>query len=130
MTLPDAAKGRPTLLVIGFSHGSRVQTKAWNDRLPGDFGDTLAVYTIVVLQDAPKLVRGMAVRGVKSSTPPERRDRTLLLYQHEKELKVTCDFERPDDAYLLLLDAGSEIRWKSHGAPTDDAIQKIKALLP
>jgi hypothetical protein len=128
LALPDAAKGHPALLVIGFTHGSRTQTKAWADRAQHELGDRLAVWSVVVLQDAPKLVRGMAVHGVKSGTPPERRDNTLLIYHYEKELKLAVGFDRPDDAYLLLLDAGGDVKWKFHGAVTDTAIKEVRDL--
>ena len=128
--LPEAAKGKPALLVIGFSHGSRTQAKAWADRAEKDLAGKLTVYSVVVLEEAPKLVRGMAVRGIRKSTPPQRRDRTLLVYHYEKELKIITDFGRPDDAYLLLLDANGDMKWKSHGPPSDGAIQAIQAALP
>ncbi len=126
--LPEAAKGQPTLLIIGFTKGSRAATKAWNDRVEHDIAK-LSVYTIVVMEESMKPMRTMAVRSVKKATPASRRDRTLLVYHYEKELKIITDFGRPDDAYLLLLDANGEMKWKSHGPPGDDAIQALQAAL-
>jgi len=126
MALPDAANGHLALLVIGYTHASHNQTKVWRARAFHDLGDRLAVYSIAVLQDAPRLVRGMAVHGIKSSTTQAQRDHTLVIYHFEKELKLVTGFERPDDAYLLLLDSAGEIRWKFHGGVTDAAVEELR----
>src|SRR5690348_7471876 len=81
VTLPDAASGHGAILVLGFSHASENQVKAWSERLDKDFPDQAAftVYPIAVLEAVPRLVRGMASHGIKSGTPKEQRDRFLLV---------------------------------------------------
>jgi hypothetical protein len=129
ITLPAASANHIAILVIGFTHASQTQTKAWSQRLHEQFpaSSQEQVYSIAVLQDVPKLVRGMAVHGIKSGTPAEQRDRFILLFHKEAELKQTAGFAAPDDAYLILLDQGGAIRWRFHGALSDDAVQQILA---
>lgn len=117
--LPD---GKAAVLVMGFTHASQSQTKAWNQRI----GTQFPSYSIAVLEDVPRLVRGMVTHGIKSGTPPERRDRFLLVYHGEKELKEAAGFSTPDDAYVLLMDALGAIRWKFHGPVTDQAFDQLK----
>jgi hypothetical protein len=66
MALPDAAAGHPAVVVIGFTHSSQNQTKAWAARLQHEF----PTYSIAVLENAPRLVRGMAVHGMKRRRAP------------------------------------------------------------
>ena len=128
IVLPEAAGGRRAILVIGFSHASQGQTKAWADRLDREFPNRqmVTVYPVAVLEAVPRLIRGMVSHGIKSDTPKEQRDRFLLVYQKEAELKMAAGFTAPDDAYILLLDASGAIRWRFHGPVTDSADAELQ----
>jgi hypothetical protein len=110
ITLPAAGAGQTIVVVIGFTHGSNNQTKAWAARLQHE----LPTYSIAVLEAAPRLVRAMAVHGIKSSVPEDQRDRFIVIYHNEKELKEAAGFNAPNDAYVLLLDKDGSIRWHTH----------------
>jgi hypothetical protein len=125
VSLPAAAAGQPALLIIGFTHGSQTQTKAWAMRVRGRF----PTWSIAVLEDVPRLVRGMATHGIKSGTPKDQYDRFLLVYHGEKQLKQAAGFDSPDDAYLLVIDGTGAIRWSYHGTVTDAAIEQIASHL-
>jgi hypothetical protein len=100
MALPDAAAGHPTVVVIGFTHSSQNQTKAWAARLQHEF----PTYSIAVLENAPRLVRGMAVHGMKGGVPQDQRDHFIVIYHDEKELKQMAGFDRPGVAQVLGTD--------------------------
>lgn len=129
IVLPDAAKGRIAILVIGFSHASQSPTKDWSGRLTHEFADSskVTVYSIAALEEVPRLFRGMAAHGIKSGTPEDERSRFLLLYHGEEQLKRAADFSNPDDAYLILLDATGSIRWRFHGPLTDVTFMRVQA---
>ena len=120
--LPD---GKSALLIIGFTHGSQAQTKAWSQRVHNQF-DT---WSISVLEDVPRLMRGMVSHSIKGSIPREEHDRFLLVYHGEKELKQATGFNRPDDAYVLAIDGGGAIQWRFHGPVTDAAVEQAAAAL-
>ena len=123
--LPQAGEGHPSVIIIGFTHASQSQTKPWSARLyPG-----VTTYSLAVLQDVPRLVRGMAVGGIKSGVPQEQRERFLLVFRGEKELKEAAGFDSPNDAYLILLDADGTIRWRFHGALNDASLAELKSHL-
>ncbi|HLJ46099.1 MAG TPA: hypothetical protein VKU01_08835 [Bryobacteraceae bacterium] len=129
LALPDDAKGEFVLLIIGFTHGSQSQTKEWSVRARHEFPDEgrLRIFSIAVLQDAPRLIRPMIRSGLKHDLPPDQQDRFLILTRDEKVLKQTAGFSNADDAYLVLLGPDGEIRWRFNGAPGDDAVSKIKS---
>jgi hypothetical protein len=120
--LPD---GRAEAVVIGFTHASQNQCKAWSQRLAGQ----APFYSLAVLEDVPRLVRGMASHGIKSGVPRDQRETFLLVYKNEKELKDAAGFSTPDDAYVLVLDKSGVIRWKTHGPVSDAAVEQVKAHL-
>jgi hypothetical protein len=117
--LPGAFGGQ-TVVIVGFTHGSQKQTKEWAQRLHGQ-----GAWSVAVLQDVPRLVRGMVVHGIKSGLPKEEYDRFVVTYRGEKELKEAAGFEKPDDAYLMIVDGAGAIRWRLHGPATDAAVQGL-----
>ena len=125
MVLPDALNGHATVLIIGFTHASQSQMKAWDKRLEAD----QLPYSIAVLQDVPRLVRPMAIKGIKGDVPDAEKDRYLLVFHGEKELKESAGFAAPNDAYVLLLDANGSVQWKFHGAPSDNTVQDLEIRL-
>lgn len=122
VTIPEVSKGHPAVFVIGFTHASQSQTKAWTAKLEPE----IHPYSVAVLQDAPRLVRGMAIHGMKSGVPQELRGRFLVVFQGEEELKQAVGFDRPDDAYLVLVDPGGMIRWSFHGPFADGTFAELK----
>ena len=126
VTLPAAAGGEPALLIIGFTHGSQAQAKAWTLRVH----DRFPAWSIAVLEDVPRLVRGMATHGIRSGTPKDQYDRFLLVFHGEKQLKQAAGFDHPDDAYLLVIDGAGAIRWSFHGPVTDAAVEQLAGQFP
>lgn len=122
LTLPDAMKGHASVLIIGFTHASQSEIKAWGERLEAD----LHPYSMAVLQDVPRLVRGMATGGIKGSVPDSRKDRFLLTFRGEKELKDAVTFKTPNDAYIVLVDSNGAIQWQSHGAVSDATVGELE----
>jgi hypothetical protein len=132
VTLPDAATGHTAVLVIGFTHASQKQTKPWSDKLNHLYPQTGAVmvFSVAALEDVPRLVRGMATHGIRSGVPESERDRFLLLFQHEKELKEAAQFITADDAYLMVLGPHGSIVWRFHGPVSEAALADLAAHLP
>jgi hypothetical protein len=85
----------------------------------------VVVYSIAVLEDAPRLVRGMAVHGIKSGVPARQHDHFVIVYHGESDLKRVTRFLRSEEAYILLLDAKGEIQWRSHGPVSDAAFKEL-----
>jgi hypothetical protein len=131
LTLPDAVQAHPAVLVVGFTHASGPQCTAWARRLETDFGSNteLERYSVIFLEDAPRLVRGMAKSGIKSGVPKQEYDNYLIVTEHEKEMKAAVHFEAADDAYLVLLGPGGTVRWTFHGAVSDAPVRQIRELL-
>jgi hypothetical protein len=131
LAMPGAVHGHSAILIVCFTHASGPHCTEWGKRLANEFAANSALerYTVVFLEDAPRLVRGMAKSGIKSGVPKNEYDHYLIATEHEKEIKGAAHFQEPDDAYLLLLDPDGVVRWTSHGAVTDGAVNQIRELL-
>ncbi len=121
VVLPEAAKGKVAVLIFGFTRASKAPTSEWVKKLSADFGTRAGfeLYQLPVLEDVPRLFRGMAISGMKKGTPENMRDHFVPLLQGEAELKRLVGYREVDDAYVLLLDRGGNIIRQTHGAFTD-----------
>lgn len=129
LTVPAAWAGKPALLIVGFSQASQRSSESWGKELLQDFGKDFPYYSAAVLEDAPRLLRGVITGGIKRSIPKPGHDRFLVFYKGQKELKQVAGFDpkSPDDAYLVIVDAAGNVKWKFHGKPTPTQVAEIKA---
>jgi hypothetical protein len=126
VSLPEASRGSLAILCIGFSHGSQSQLKPWTGKLTAQSQKPgVSVYSIAVLEDAPRFVRGMIVHGIKSGIPQSQQDRFLIVVKGEDELKRVTAYQKPDDAYILLLDGKGQVQWVHHGPVSDAALVEL-----
>ncbi len=132
LTLPGAEPGKSALLIVGFSHASGKTTGEWAKELNPDCRSRahLVCYQIAVLQDAPRMIRGMITGSIKRGIPKDQQDFFLILVHDEDTWKSLAGFSNPDDAYLLLVDDRSNIHWKIHGPPTAAAMKSLREQLP
>jgi hypothetical protein len=128
VVLPDAAAGKVAVLIFGFSKASKVQTSAWADKIRADFGTrpTFEIYQLPVLEDVPRLVRGMVISGMRKGVPENNRDHFVPILQGEVALKRLVGYKEPDDAYLVILGRASNIVQQMHGAPNDANYAQVK----
>jgi hypothetical protein len=125
--LPDSLKGHLSVVIVGFSKSSQNGVKAWQTRARKQLGEGFDIYQVAVLEDAPRFVRGMITHAMKSSTPAAEQDHFLVVVKGETELKKAAGFTDADDPYVFLLDASGEIRWRTHGAVSDDALKELQS---
>jgi hypothetical protein len=129
IALPDAAAGHPAVLVVAFSRAGGDASGRWNKQLLQEVGSNqnLHFYRVAVLQDAPKLVRGMIRHGMRGSIPQNEQDSFALLYNDEDVWKRLVDFSEADDAYVLLADSTGRVHWHTHGkAPDQQAMSALR----
>jgi hypothetical protein len=128
VSLPEAGRGRVTLLIVGFSRASQGPTGAWRGRFDGDFGKDprYAMYQIAVLERVPRLIRGMVVGGMKKSIPPGRQDKLLVVFHDAEKWKEVMGFAAPDDAYVALLDPNGKVTWRRHGPFRDSDYAELR----
>jgi hypothetical protein len=117
LELPVALVGKLAVLCIGFTHPSQSEVKNWTTELQRQFkkDSGVAIYSIAVLEDAPRIVRGMILHAMKKGVPSAEFGEFLVIYQNEKELKQSVGFEARDDAYVIVLDPTGAVRYKLHG---------------
>lgn len=125
LELPAAALGKPAVLVFSFSRAAGKDAHLWNEQLVRGF-QSVPDYDVLVMESVPKLFRGIAMLGVRSSISVSLQDRTIVLYQDERLWKQRLAASDNSRAYVVLLGADGHLRWKNSGAYTDSEYARLK----
>ncbi len=125
MELPAAALGQPAVVVFSFSKAAGNDSRSWSERLSKDFANAVPIYTIIELESVPKLFRGMALSGIKSSMPLLLQERTIVLYRDEALWKQRLAFSDGNRAYVILLDPDGRMRWNNDGPFTEASYAQL-----
>lgn len=122
VVLPDAAHGRVTLILFGFSKASGKPCKTWAEHAwPAWRSDAQAdVFTVAEMQGIPGFIKGMVLGGIRRDTPADYRSHFVPIFSDRTQWEQVVGFEKsaPNDAYLVLLDPNGVIRWRAHGPYT------------
>ena len=115
--LPDDARGKVTLVALGFSYDSRRPVETWTKRFRQQFGqhpDT-ASFQVPVISGLARLAKLLIESGMRRGTAKEDRDTVITVYGGASEWKDRLGVQDTDLAYLLLLDREGRVRWRHAG---------------
>lgn len=131
LTLPGAARGRVTLIAVGFSESSRLAVQAWVHRFLADFGGnpSVACYEVRMMGRLKALGRAFASDRVNRGVAPEDRARVISHYSGTAEWKRRLGFEREGDAYLVVLDGRGRVALLHHGPFLDANYENLAAVV-
>ena len=112
------------LLIVGFSRGSNAQTEPWRKRADADAELAPLAYSVLVLEGAPRWVRGLIVRGVRRAVPERQHDSVLIVTKGGDTWRAWVGFEEAsqDAAYVLRLDRSGGTCFRHVGAVSEDAL--------
>jgi hypothetical protein len=111
--LPQDAKGRVALLMLGFTYDSRFPVEAWAKRFRQDFPSEPRVtfFEIPMIGGLAKLGKWFIDGGMRRGTPQADRENVITVYRGSEVWKRRVDFRDPKSAYLILIDGGSKVLW-------------------
>ncbi len=121
--LPDAARGRVTLVILGFSHASRHAVEEWAGRYRARFAsDTSAtLFEVPMIGRMGRMGGPFIEGGMRKGTPRELHGNVMVVYGDTKSWKARLGYSAAarDDPYLVLLDRRGVVRWRGQG-PWDE----------
>jgi len=120
--LPAAARGKVTLLALGFTYGSRFPVEAWCEHFRSLYGarTDVTLYEVPMLGGGARMARWFIDSGMRRNTPKALHDNVLTVYGSTGPWKVRLGVTDGDAAYLLLLDRDGRVTWQ-HGGVFDQA---------
>lgn len=125
LMVPAQVAAAPSLFIIGFSKKSRAETSEWSRRLEKDGHDGEPPYEVAVLDDVPRLLRGLVVRAIRNGVPERLRDRFLIVSEQGDFWRRLVRFQKPDDAYLVVTGAGGKLVWRTEGKLTEERLREL-----
>ena len=126
LTLPADAAGKPAVVSFSFSRTGGKDSSQWSEHVEKDFPAVGHPYTLMMIEAAPKFVRGMIISGSKKGMSAQAQDRCIAMEKDEDLWKQRIGFTTDDRAYVFLLGPDGRIRWKSSGAFTDAGYAALK----
>lgn len=114
------------VLVVGFTRESNPEAQAWSQRLQSALGAPAAsdipFYNIIMLAGAPRLVRGLIRRGIRSGVPEEQHGLYYIVDQDAEFWLAFATVDDEDRVHVLRVDPRGRPCKRHVGAVTDDAL--------
>ena len=117
------------ILVIGFTHRAKSDTRPWSQRLQQDFTPArgFAVYPVAVLAGVPLLFRSFARARSKTESLLTERSRFLVADHDERTWRRVAGYRLPDDPYIVVLDRSGSVLLREAGLFDEQSYEKIAA---
>jgi ATP10 protein len=131
VALPEVLKGKVGVLVVGFSHASQGEVASWGRLLEANYGKSNDVdyFELPMLAATPKMLRGMIMKMMASSVPAAEKPHFVPLLAGEPAWRAAAHYDKPDDAYVLLVDDEGLVLWQIQGEASDPAWSELKKRL-
>ncbi|GIV37140.1 MAG: hypothetical protein KatS3mg032_1519 [Cyclobacteriaceae bacterium] len=140
IVLPDAVRGKYTLLGLAYSKKSEDELNTWfqpvfekfiqkNKGLFEGFGYDVHVYFIPMFTGVNAAATGTAKRKALQNVDPQLHPYILFYKGDLKPYKEALDFEKRDVPYFFVLDANGVIRYATSGRYAPSKMDAIEAVL-
>jgi hypothetical protein len=126
VSLPDAAKGKLTLITVAFLRESQSQIDSWLEPFVIKFGNKegFDFYEVPMLHWGYKFMRFMIDGGMRGGIPKEKHKHVVTMYGDvEKYIKaLNLDLR---SGYAFLLDREGIIRWEGQGFSNPETLKEL-----
>jgi len=126
VSLPDAARGKVTLIAVAFLRESQSQIDSWLEPFVERFGNKqgFTFYEVPMLHWGYKFMRFMIDGGMRAGIPQEKHKHVVTMYGDvEKYIKaLNLDLRY---GYAFLLDREGIIRWEGQGFSTPETLKAL-----
>lgn len=120
--LPDAAKGKVAVFLIGFSYDSRFPVEAWAERYKKDFAANpeITFYEVPVIGGFGMLGKPFIDSGMRRGTPQKYHENVLTVYGGAGPLRKAFGAKNDKNAVIVLCDRAGLAQWSWEG-PMDES---------
>jgi len=132
VVLPDAAAGKPCIVVVGMSRGSADPTELWSTELAKREGDRAAIFSIALLDKVPGLFRGMVVRSLRKQydLPDGKAPSYFLTSFDGTMLRKIAPSGNDDDPATYVFDAHGKLIASFRETYSEDAVAGVLKAVP
>jgi hypothetical protein len=130
VSLPRDARGRPAILVIGFSKAAARVTAPWLDACRSaaasrPAGSEPRCYDLRMLEEVPRPFRFLVERSMRKGYPAELQRRTLLVYSDNDAWRARVGVADDKTAYLVGCDGEGRVRGTATGPFDERELERL-----
>lgn len=128
VTLPQAASGRVTLILIAFTRDSIPKLDPWMKAYADAFGakKDFAFYKIPMMKSAfAKQISAMINGKMRQDNPEELHDKIVTYYGPVDEYVKVLGMDDEEQGYAFLLDKTGVVKWRSTGPADQNSIKSL-----
>jgi hypothetical protein len=128
--LPEAARGKPAMYLVGFSYESRYAVEAWAERFKKDFGANQGItfFEVPVIGGMGMLGKPFIDRGMRSGTPKQYHENVLTVYGGAGALRKAFGAKNDKHAVIVLCDREGLAQWTWQGMMDEAKYLEMKAV--
>ena len=132
--LPDEAKGKVAVVLMGFTYDSRFSVEKWVERFRADVkaGPDVTWFEVPVIGGLGRMASWFINSGMRRGTPKELHENVITVYGGVDRWKTVMGFseQAPNDAYLAVLDREGRAQWvQHHGVVTEADLSELTAVV-
>ena len=117
------------ILVLGFSRESNPQAREWSLQLRAKSAEQgrqdVPLYNVIGLVGAPRLVRGLIRRGIRSGVAKEDRGTFFIVEEDDAFWRTLAAVDDDKAAYVLRLNTNGFVCARHVGPATEQAVARI-----
>ena len=127
--LPEAGKGKVSLLLLGFTYESRFSVEAWAKRFRDQFGSDprVSFYEVPMISGMARLGKWFIDSGMRRGTPKEDYEHVITVYRGVNEWKRRVRFGDQNVAYMILIDPAGKVSWRHQGRFEEGAYKEFSS---
>jgi len=125
-SIPDAAKGKVTLIAVAFLQQSQPQLDSWLGPFEEKFGskEGFTFYEVPMISSGYKFMKIIIDNGMRGGIPKYKHKNVVTMYgdveKYMNELNLEARY-----GYAFLLDKGGIIQWQGQGFSTPETLQEL-----
>lgn len=131
VALPEAAKGKPLLLLLTFSHKASDDLAAWNKHFKIAYATDprIEYFELADFQGVPPFVVKMILHGMRRSVHEPERSHLASFDTHEEDWKKLVNYGDAKVTYAALADGSGHVVWQTHGPATDEKAGELESAI-
>lgn len=125
-SIPDAAKGKVTLIAVAFLQQSQPQLDSWLGPFEEKFGsqEGFTFYEVPMISSGYKFMKIIIDNGMRGGIPKNKHKNVVTMYgdveKYMNELNLEARY-----GYAFLLDKEGIIQWQGQGFSTPETLKEL-----
>jgi hypothetical protein len=127
IVLPDAANGKPCIVVVGMTKNSSDATERLSTELAKREGDRVPVFSIALLDKAPGFIRGFIIKSLRKQydLPDGKAPGYFVTVVDGTSVRRTVPPGKEDDPVTFVFDAHGKLIAAVHEPYSEDSVAGV-----